>query len=38
MNVNQNDKSAIEKLKSQLSDTKGVASRPWLAEKINELL
>ena len=38
MNVNQNDKSAIEKLKRQLSDTKGVASKPWLVEKINELL
>ena len=38
MNVNQNDKSAIEKLKRQLSDTKGIASKPWLVEKINELL
>ena len=38
MNINQNDKNAIEKLKAQLSETTGVASKPWLAEKINELL
>ncbi|MBE26687.1 MAG: hypothetical protein CMN33_03260, partial [Saprospirales bacterium] len=38
MNINQNDKNAIERLKAQLSETTGVASRPWLVEKINELL
>ena len=36
--INQNDKSAIKKLKDQLTETKGVASKPWLIEKINELL
>lgn len=38
MNVNQNDKNAIKKLKVQLNEAKGVASKPWLLEKINELL
>ncbi len=38
MNLNPNDKIAIEKLKIKLKETKGVASKPWLLEKIDELL
>lgn len=38
LNSNQNDKEAISKIKDKLLETKGVAVKPWLLEKINELL
>ncbi len=38
LNSNQNDKEAIRKIKTNLTETKGVAVKPWLLEKLNELL
>lgn len=36
--INPKDKKKIKKLKDEIDNTKGIVSKPWLIEKVNELL
>ena len=38
MKVNPRDQSKIQKIKIEIEQTKGIVSKPWLMEKVEEMI
>ncbi|MBL0026100.1 MAG: hypothetical protein IPO98_14390 [Saprospiraceae bacterium] len=36
--INAKDKAKVQKLKEEIENTKGVVSKPWLLEKVEEMI